>query len=170
MCAFGVLWLLCEAPAARSGGAAGARTRQPENSKRAHLSVPALQTPPKFHEKTPQRDTERTNFPAGERKKRAKFWAVQGERAVREGVRGRGPKILNTPTTHTQTHTTHTHTPPTGNNQEQQQQPGKTTTTTSNNKQQQPGTNNNKNRKFGQRIETPKLAKCGLAKCGQHFV
>ena len=28
-------------------------TRQPENSKRAHLSVPALQTPPKFHEKRP---------------------------------------------------------------------------------------------------------------------
>ena len=29
-------------------------TPQPENSKRAHLSVPALQTPPKFHEKTPR--------------------------------------------------------------------------------------------------------------------
>ena len=29
-------------------------TRQPENSKRAHLSVPALQTPPKVHEKTPR--------------------------------------------------------------------------------------------------------------------
>ena len=26
-------------------------TRQPENSKRAHMSAPALQTPPKFHEK-----------------------------------------------------------------------------------------------------------------------
>ena len=34
-------------------------TRQPENSKRAHLSAPALQTPPKFHEKTPQREKER---------------------------------------------------------------------------------------------------------------
>ena len=31
-------------------------TQQPENSKRAHLSVPVLQTPPKFHEKTPQRE------------------------------------------------------------------------------------------------------------------
>ena len=30
--------------------AARARTRQPEDSKRAHLSAPALQTPPKFHE------------------------------------------------------------------------------------------------------------------------
>ena len=29
-------------------------TRQPENSKRAYLSVPALQTPPKFHERTPR--------------------------------------------------------------------------------------------------------------------
>ena len=28
-------------------------TRQPENSKRAHLSAPALQTPPKFHGRTP---------------------------------------------------------------------------------------------------------------------
>ena len=39
-------------------------TRQPENSKRAHLSAPALQTPPKFHEKTPR-----------EGRKSAKFWA-----------------------------------------------------------------------------------------------
>ena len=30
-------------------------TRQPENSKRAHFREPALQTPPKFHEKTPKR-------------------------------------------------------------------------------------------------------------------
>ena len=34
-------------------------TRQPENSKRAHLSAPALQTPPKFHEKTPQEREEK---------------------------------------------------------------------------------------------------------------
>ena len=33
-------------------------TRQPENSKRAHLRVPALQTPPKFHERT-SRERER---------------------------------------------------------------------------------------------------------------
>ena len=30
-------------------------TQQPENSKRAHLSAPALQTPPKFHQKNPER-------------------------------------------------------------------------------------------------------------------
>ena len=44
------------------------RRRQPENSKRAHLRAPALQTPPKFNEK------KRTNFAAGEGKD-AKFWA-----------------------------------------------------------------------------------------------
>ena len=38
---------------ARSQGRRGF-TRQPENSKRAHLSAPALQTQPKFHEKTPR--------------------------------------------------------------------------------------------------------------------
>ena len=46
----------------------GPPTRQPENSKRAHLSAPALQTPPKFHEKDPQKT--RTNFVVGEGKKK----------------------------------------------------------------------------------------------------
>ena len=41
----------------------------------SHLSVPALQTPPKFHEKTPREREERMNFPVGERKNSAKFWA-----------------------------------------------------------------------------------------------
>ena len=36
-------------------------TPQPEISKRAHLRAPALQTPPKFHEKTPRE--ERMKFP-----------------------------------------------------------------------------------------------------------
>ena len=30
-------------------------TRQPKNSKRAHFTAPAIQTPPKFHEKHPER-------------------------------------------------------------------------------------------------------------------
>ena len=47
--------LLCEPPA---GLGPPGFTRQPENSKRAHLSAPALQTPPKFHEKTPEREDE----------------------------------------------------------------------------------------------------------------
>ena len=38
-----------------------------ENSKRTHLRVPALQTPPKFHEKTPEREKE------SEKKKREIF-------------------------------------------------------------------------------------------------
>ena len=50
-------------------------TRQPENSKRAHFSSPAFQTPPKFHEKTSKRGkTERKLWRARE-KKNAKFWA-----------------------------------------------------------------------------------------------
>ena len=49
------LGLSCETPAAPPDRAAGARTRQPENSERAHLSAPALQTPPKFHEKDQKR-------------------------------------------------------------------------------------------------------------------
>ena len=53
-------------------------TRQHENSKRAHLRVPALQTPPKFHEKTPrEREREKKSEDGGRRgkKKSAKFWA-----------------------------------------------------------------------------------------------
>ena len=114
---------------------------RPENSKSAHLSVRALQTPPKFNEKTSQRE-ERKKFPAGERKKRAKFWAVQEKGGPRRGVRGRGPKILNTPTTHThKNNNNNNNQAPTSTNWKQQ--PGTTTTTT-----------------------TENLAKCGLAKCG----
>ena len=46
-------------------------TREP---KRAHLTHPALQTPPKFHEKTPEKD-KKSEHGAGEGKKSAKFWA-----------------------------------------------------------------------------------------------
>ena len=65
------LWLSCETPAAPPDRAAEARTRQPENSKRAHLSAPALQTPPKFNEKTPPEREEKNEFCGGrEQKKR----------------------------------------------------------------------------------------------------
>ena len=50
---------------------------EPENSKRAHSRVAALQTPPNFHEKTPserEREKER-KLECGEGKKSAKFWA-----------------------------------------------------------------------------------------------
>ena len=36
-------------------------TRQPENSKRVHFRAPALQTPPKFHERTPKREKKSEN-------------------------------------------------------------------------------------------------------------
>ena len=49
-------------------------TRQPENSKRAHCRATALQTPPKFHEKTSKRRVKERRM-WRERKKSAKIWA-----------------------------------------------------------------------------------------------
>ena len=65
------LGLSCETPAAPPDRAAGARTRQPENSKRAHLSARALQTPPKFHER-PTREGEKNEKLWREREKKAR--------------------------------------------------------------------------------------------------
>ena len=45
-------------------------TRQPENSKRAHLIPLALQTPPKFHEEDQKRRKKRKKIGAGEGKKK----------------------------------------------------------------------------------------------------
>ena len=139
MCTFGVLWLSCEAPAARSGGA----TEVSHDSLRAPTCT--FERPSTTIQREDPEREERKKFPAGERTERAKFWAVQGKAEGRSGGEDQ-----NTPTTHTTTTT-----------QQQQQQ-----------QQQQPVTNNNKNndnnnnRKFRQRIKTPKLAKCGLVKCG----
>ena len=55
-------------------------TRQPENSKRAHFRVPALQTPPKFHEKDPQEKEERMNC-GGRGKKERNFGRSGGGRS-----------------------------------------------------------------------------------------
>ena len=41
--------------------AAGARTRLPENSKRAYFRAPVLPTPPKFHESTPREKKKKEN-------------------------------------------------------------------------------------------------------------
>ena len=49
-------------------------TRQPENSKRAHLSVPAHQTPPIFNEKTP-RERRKNEISGGREKKARNFGA-----------------------------------------------------------------------------------------------
>ena len=95
------LGLSCETPAAPPDRAAGARTRQPENSKRAHLSAPALQTPPKFHEKTPREGKKERIFRRDREKKSAKFRAP----TLRTPTL-RGPTLLHPPTT-----TQHTHPP-----------------------------------------------------------
>ena len=65
------LRLSCETPAAPPDRAAGARTQQPENSKRAHFRAPALQTPPKFHERTPRERKKKENC-GGRREKKAR--------------------------------------------------------------------------------------------------
>ena len=80
------LGLSCETPVAPPDRAAGTRTRQPENSKRAHTTAPTLQTPPKFHEKTRHPERHRkSEMVAGQGRKRAKIWAVR-----RRGVQWRG--------------------------------------------------------------------------------
>ena len=61
-----VLGLSCETPAAPPDRAAWARTRQPENSKRA---LRRIKTPPKFHEKTP-RETQWERNGGGKGKKK----------------------------------------------------------------------------------------------------
>ena len=64
------LWLSCETPAAPPDRAGGARTRQPENSKRAYLSAPAL-----HHQNSTRRPPEREekNEFCGEGKKARNF-------------------------------------------------------------------------------------------------
>ena len=86
------LWLSCGTPAAPPDRAAGARTRQPENSKRAHLSVPALQTPPKFHEKTP-REEEQNKFCGGRGKKKREIWAPHPSGLHPSGPHPSGPTL-----------------------------------------------------------------------------
>ena len=142
-------------PEPRKSGAAGV----PHDNQRAQTCTferPGLQ---KHHQnstrKPPERE-ERKKFLAGEKKKERNFGRSRGRAVRREEVRGRGPKILNTPP-HTQTTT------PTSTNNKQP--------TTSNNQEQQATTrNHNNNRQFGQNIKTPKLAKCGLAKCSHENI
>ena len=87
------LGLSCETPAAPPDRAAGARTRQPENSKRAHLSAPALQTPPKFHEKT-TREEEKSEFLRRNREKKARNFGLPTLRGpTLRGPTLRGPTL-----------------------------------------------------------------------------
>ena len=55
--------------------AAGARTRQPENSKRAHFRVPAFKNTTKIPHKDPKREKEERKLWREEGEKSAKFWA-----------------------------------------------------------------------------------------------
>ena len=83
------------------------------------FEAPALQTPPKFHEKTP-REGRKERILRREREKRAKFWAVQGKGVQGKGGPGKGgsggtehdqTKTLKPPhgNRETNTHATHTH-------------------------------------------------------------
>ena len=169
LCALG---LSCETVVAPPDRAAGARTRQPENSKRAHLRVPALQTPPKFNEKTP-RETRKNEISGGREKKKREILGGPAE-----GGPGERPKNLE--------HTHHTHKQqqqqpgtnkhqqapsdtnrhqqvPTGNNRKQQETTGNT--------QEQPRTTTTTTENLAKTLKHPNwpnavLAKCGLAKCG----
>ena len=66
------LGLSCETPAAPPDRAAGARTRQPENSKRAHLSAPGASNTTKIPRKRPK-----------EREKRKKLWREEGKKSAK---------------------------------------------------------------------------------------
>ena len=63
-------------------------TRKPENSKRAHSRVPALQTPPKFHEKTPRERKKKSENGGGRGKKKREILGGPAE----EGGSGRGSR------------------------------------------------------------------------------
>ena len=87
-------------------------TRRPENSKRAHLRVPTLQSHHQNSTKRPPEEREKERKLWREREKRAKFWAVRRRGSSGGGVRGRAQifdaptKMLNTHRTDTPTHHT----------------------------------------------------------------
>ena len=127
--------------------------------KRAHLSVPALQTPPKFHEKTP-RERRMNEISGGKEKKKSEI--LGGPEGVpAEGVRGRGPKILNTPITHNKHQPStnkHQQAPPSTTNRHQQQHQQAPTGT--NRQQQAPtGTNRHQQETTGNNRKQPGTTK-----------
>ena len=73
MCTFGVLGRV-RAPAARSGGATGVSHDSPK-AQTCTFERPGASNTTKIPREDPQRGKKRTNFPAGEGKKSAKFWA-----------------------------------------------------------------------------------------------
>ena len=144
------------------GWAAGARTRQPKNSKRAHLRAPAFKTPPKFNEKTP-RETQKERNGGGKGKKKREILGGPAEGVQWRGGPAEGGPGKSKPATTTTTTTTTTTSPeqvgprragPSRVCRGWAQQNNTTTTTTTT--------------KIGQNTKTLKLAKVGLAKVGQH--
>ena len=96
-------------------------TREP---KRAHLSVPVFKNTTKIQREDP-RERRNNEISGGREKKERNFGRPRGRAVRRRRVRGRGPKILNTPATHTQTSTTNRHhqqAPPTGTTNRHHQQ------------------------------------------------
>ena len=138
MCTFGVLGLSCASP----GGPVwwGRRGHDNQRAQTCTFEGPALQTPPKFHEKDQQEREKRIKIVAGEGKKRAKFWAVRRRAVRRRGVRRRGPEHNNN-TQHTTTTTTTTKQQHNTNNTKQHT----ATTQNTNPHQNQPQHNNTKN-------------------------
>ena len=141
MCAFGVLWLSCEAPAARSGGAAGV-SHDNQRAQTCTFEGPGLQ---KHHQNStrrpPREGRKEGNFRWERVKKERNFGRSKGRAFRRRGVRGREPEHTH----HTQTTGTNRHQQaPTGNNRHQQATTGNQQATTGNNRQQQATTGNNR--------------------------
>ena len=178
MCAFGVLWLLCAAPAAPKP------SHDNQRAQTCTFEGPGLQT---HHQNSTRRHPEgdkSKNGGAGEGRKRAKFWAV-GKRAVRRRVvlcgEGRGvrrkvvqgspnqqqPQQPQPQQRQTQNQWVPARSPKQGLGWAQQH----TTNTTTHDKFRHDKFRQNiktpKLAKVGQNSKTLKLAKVGLAKVGQ---
>ena len=90
MCTFGLSG--CRVKPRRLRGRRGF-TGQPENSKRAHLSAPTLQTPPKFHERTPKERKKKENCGGRREKKARNFGPPTLRGSTLRGSTLRGPTL-----------------------------------------------------------------------------
>ena len=90
MCTFGLLGCRVKPRRPHQTGPPGLAHDQPENSKRAHLNAPALQTPPKFHEKTP-REGRKERILRREREKKARNFGPHRSGSHYSGLHPSGP-------------------------------------------------------------------------------
>ena len=89
MCTFGVLGLSCASPGGPVWWGRRGFTRQPE-SPNVHISgPPALQTPPKFHERTPRERKKKENC-GGRREKKREILGCPAEGCPAEGCPAEG--------------------------------------------------------------------------------